>query len=177
MKKFLSVLLKFQQALGVILFLGLTAVVTLQITSRFIFHSPYIWSEEVARFLFFWVALTGASISVRLRRHFMIDVVATIHAPKKGSVADRVQRYLQIFGDASVLSFSLLLFYLGWEYTELGVFRSGINSGINMSLVYLAIPIAAGTMVIYATANLYETITGKSTKVSLDHNSKNIEES
>jgi TRAP-type C4-dicarboxylate transport system permease small subunit len=152
------VLLKVQEALGVVLFVGLTAVVTLQIVSRFVFHSPYIWSEEVARFLFFWVALTGASISVRLRRHFVIDVIHMMAADGSTRMA-RLEAWLRLFGDIAILGFSVLLFVLGWEYTGLGTFRVGTNSEINMSLVYAAIPFAAGTMITYSLANIVETLT------------------
>ena len=175
MKRVLEILLRAQSALGVVLFVALTIVVTLQIVSRFIFHSPFLWSEEVARFLFFWVALTGASISVRLRRHFVIDVFSFMHAPEKGTVKYRVQVYLKIFGDVCVLAFSVLLFYLGWQYTELGLFRTGTNSEVNMAAVYLAIPVAAGTMVVYGLANLIDLLTGEPTRKLPDHHNQNEE--
>jgi len=166
--KFVHVLLKVQEALGVVLFIGLTAVVTLQIVSRFVFHSPYIWSEEVARFLFFWVALTGASISVRLRRHFVIDVIQMAAVGGSARMA-RLQTWLRLFGDVAILGFSILLLVLGWEYTGLGTFRVGTNSEINMSLVYAAIPFAAGTMVTYSVANIIETLKDLRSDGHVDH--------
>ena len=39
---------------AVLVFAALTAVVSLQVLNRMALHLPLIWSEEVARFLFFW---------------------------------------------------------------------------------------------------------------------------
>lgn len=158
MAKLLDVLLKLQTGFGVALFLALTVVVTLQITSRFIFHSPYIWSEEVARFLFFWVALTGASISVRLRRHFVIDIVQMTVRSRDGETKGRLETTLALISDTLILAYSIFLFVLGWQYTGFGTFRVGTNSEINMAFVYAAIPFAAGTMTAYALGNLLVTL-------------------
>ena len=44
---------------AVALFAALTAVVALQVVNRLVLHLPITWSEEIARFLFFWVVLLG----------------------------------------------------------------------------------------------------------------------
>ncbi|MGI6038271.1 MAG: TRAP transporter small permease, partial [Limnochordia bacterium] len=74
MKRLVHWLEAIQGFFGVVLFTSLTAVVFLQVLTRYVFHSPVLWSEEMARFLFFWTALTGASISVKNQRHFVIEV-------------------------------------------------------------------------------------------------------
>lgn len=158
MGKIANTLLKVQNFLGVILFVGLTIVVTLQIFTRFVLHTPFIWSEEVARFLFFWVALTGASVSVRLRRHFVIDVLQMTASERGSGKRAKLDKILWIISDILILGYAIFLLKLGWEYTEFGVFRTGTNSQINMSIVYAAIPFAAGTMIIHAIANLIDTL-------------------
>lgn len=160
MRRALNILFKLQEVLGVLLFAGLTLVVTIQIVSRFVFHAPVIWSEEVARFLFFWVALTGAAMSVRLRRHFVIDVVQMSAASDTERALRFFDKVSSVIAQALILGFALLLLKLGWSYTALGTFRTGTNSEINMALVYAAIPFAAGTMAIYALANLYDLLSG-----------------
>ena len=69
-----SVLVAVNRVVATVLFALLTVVVALQVVSRFVIHAPFIWSEEAARFLFFWVVLLGAAMSVKDRRHFVIDV-------------------------------------------------------------------------------------------------------
>jgi TRAP-type C4-dicarboxylate transport system permease small subunit len=49
--------------------------VTLQIISRYTDLIPaYIWTEEMARFLFIWMIMIGAMIGVRESAHFEVDV-------------------------------------------------------------------------------------------------------
>src|SRR6476620_11993487 len=49
--------------------------VTLQIISRYTALIPsYIWTEEMARFLFVWTIMIGAMVGVRESAHFEVDV-------------------------------------------------------------------------------------------------------
>ena len=49
--------------------------VTLQIVSRYTpFIPSYIWTEEMARFLFVWTIMIGAMVGVREAQHFEVDV-------------------------------------------------------------------------------------------------------
>jgi hypothetical protein len=49
--------------------------VTLQIISRYTALIPsYIWTEEIARFLFIWTIMIGAMVGVRESSHFEVDV-------------------------------------------------------------------------------------------------------
>ena len=129
-------------------FVLLTAVVALQVFTRFVIQAPVIWSEEAARFLFFWVVMLGAAMSVKDRRHFVIDVIG------QGTSRGPTYRLVDVVPDACVLAFSLLLFVEGIGYTGVGLFRTASNSRVNMALVYAAIPTFAALSVIYTAANL-----------------------
>lgn len=136
--------------ISVILFGGLTAVVALQVFTRFVLHVPFLWSEEAARFLFFWVVLLGSASSVRTRRHFVIDVTM-----------GRVERWprrarlvFDIIPDLCVLAYSAFLLVQGIGYVRVGLLRTATNSGVSMSLVYAAIPVFAALSVLYAAGNL-----------------------
>src|ERR1044072_5542908 len=49
--------------------------VSLQIFSRYTELIPsYIWTEEMARFMFIWTVMIGAMIGVRESTHFEVDV-------------------------------------------------------------------------------------------------------
>src|SRR5438874_10957907 len=53
----------------------LVVPVTLQIISRYTALIPsYIWTEEMARFLFIWTIMIGAMFGVRESWHFEVDV-------------------------------------------------------------------------------------------------------
>lgn len=143
----LEVIAAINGAIATLLFVALTLVVALQVLSRFVLHLPIIWSEEAARFLFFWVVLLGAAMSVRTRRHFVLDVRGAGRGGERLRLADLVP-------DACVLAFSLLLVAQGVGYVDAGTLRIASNSLVNMGLVYAAIPVFGALSALYAGGNL-----------------------
>lgn len=134
--------------IATLLFVALTVVVALQVLTRFVLHVPFIWSEELARFLFFWVALLGAAMSVKSRRHFVLDVRSG------ASAGGRDVGAVDLVPDLCVLAFSVLLMVQGIGYVGVGWLRTASNSQVNMGLVYAAIPVFAGLSALYAAGNL-----------------------
>jgi TRAP-type C4-dicarboxylate transport system permease small subunit len=145
----IATLVAANRAIATVLFAMLTAVVALQVFSRFVIHAPLIWSEEVARFLFFWVVLLGAAVSVKDRRHFILNVIGD-----RTSGGPTLRFLLDIVPDVCMLAFSVLLLAEGTGYAQVGLFRTASNSRVNMALVYSAIPTFAVLSAIYAAANL-----------------------
>src|SRR5882672_4917011 len=73
--------------------------VSLQIFSRYTQLIPaYIWTEEMARFLFIWMVMIGAMIGVHEGSHFEVDVWPTLGA-KAGAL-------LQIVSGVFILLFA-----------------------------------------------------------------------
>lgn len=143
-------MLRLNGLIAVLVFAALTAVVSLQVLNRLVLHWPIIWSEEAARFLFLWVVMLGAAISVRRRRHFVLDLTRGGHRRTVG----RRSLTIALFPDACVLGFSVFLLLEGIGYMRTGLFRTATNSGVNMALVYAAIPTFAALSIAYSAANL-----------------------
>lgn len=143
-------MLRINGLVAVLIFAALTLVVGLQVVNRLALHLPIIWSEEAARFLFFWVVLLGAAIGVRRRRHFVLDL-----APRRqGASATRLRVLLDLVPDVCVLAFAVFLLIQGISYVRTGVFRTATNSGLNMAVVYAAIPTFAALSIVYSVINL-----------------------
>src|SRR3954464_13241103 len=82
--------------------------VSLQIFSRYTQLIPaYIWTEEMARFLFIWMVMIGAMIGVREGSHFEVDVWPDLGA--KATAA------LQPPAGALARLFALVFLSAGWE--------------------------------------------------------------
>ena len=148
--RFLKALLKINGAIAVALFAALTLVVSLQVLTRFVLHLPFIWSEELSRFLFFWVVMLGAAMSVKNRRHFVIDVTMG----RIDTWSPNLRFLLNAFPHLCILAFAALLSVQGIGYTRIGLLRTATNSQVNMGLVYLAIPVFAALTFLYALGNL-----------------------
>ena len=145
MKKFINLIEKIQTFYGVIIFLILTIVVFIQILSRFVFHNPVIWSEEVARFLLFWMVLMGASVSVKHDTHYIIEFVM----PEK-IINLTLRKIFLLIPVLCILLFGVLITIYGYEYFRMARFRIGPGSNISMQYVFVAIPIAGVSMFIYS---------------------------
>ena len=68
--------------------------VTLQMISRFTQLIPaWIWTEEMARFLFIWMVMLGAMIGVRDGSHFDVDVWPELKPRANALLRDCVKQY------------------------------------------------------------------------------------
>src|SRR6187551_2250142 len=96
----------------VVLCVGILVIpVTLQIFSRYTELIPsYIWTEEMARFMFIWTIMIGAMIGVRESTHFEVDVW-----PQMGARAEAVARLL---GRLGVLAAACVFVFAGLEFTR-----------------------------------------------------------
>ena len=145
-----SLLARVHGMVAVLLFVLLTIVVGLQVLTRFVLHLPLIWSEEAARFLFFWVVLLGAAMSVRTRRHFVLDIAMGSDWTMRRST----RLLLDLIPQLCVAGFSLFLLVQGIAYARAGLLRTATNSQINMGLVYVAIPVFAALSIVYSAVNM-----------------------
>jgi TRAP-type C4-dicarboxylate transport system permease small subunit len=82
--------------------------VTMQVIARFTPLLPaYIWTEELARFLFIWMVMLGAMIGVREGTHFEVDVWPDLKP--------RATALLRIVSHLFVLVFALVFIWWGTD--------------------------------------------------------------
>src|SRR3954465_5757882 len=80
--------------------------VTLQVISRYTpFIPSYIWTEEMARFLFVWTIMIGAMIGVREAQHFEVDVWPNL--------SRRPEAAVRIVARLGVLAMALVFVWAG----------------------------------------------------------------
>jgi TRAP-type transport system small permease protein len=128
--------------LTVLLFL-LVIPVTLQIVARYTEYIPrYIWTEEAARFLFIWIIMIGASIAVRERTHFDVDIL-----PKPTTA--RWKAISELVVDAAILVIAVVFLAYGWGYAAFGYSQTSELTGINMVTMHLAFPLAGATWIVF----------------------------
>jgi TRAP-type C4-dicarboxylate transport system permease small subunit len=116
--------------------------VSLQIFSRFTEIIPhYIWTEEMARFLFIWTIMIGAMIGVRERLHFEVDVW-----PKLKPRSDAIVRLVANLG---VLALALVFVWSGIEFTRFAWNRISELAELPLWLIHVAWPIAGLTWLLF----------------------------
>ncbi|MBX5453690.1 MAG: TRAP transporter large permease subunit [Acidobacteriia bacterium] len=77
------------------------------VVSRYVFHTPLVWSDELAETLFLWLAMLGAGVAFRRREH--MRMTAAVNA-----LAERPQMFFSTV--ATVTSLACLVFFLEPAY-------------------------------------------------------------
>ena len=124
-------------AVGVLIF-----PVGLQIFSRYTDLIPaYIWTEEMARFLFVWMVMIGAMVGVRDGAHFEVDVW-----PQLGA---RGTALLKIVSSVFVLGFALVFIWGGWLFTRFAFHRISELAELPLWMIHVAWPLTGITWILF----------------------------
>jgi tripartite ATP-independent transporter DctM subunit len=72
------------QTLGALLVLAEVTILFAGVTSRYIFDSPIFWTDELANFLFLWLAMLGVVVALRSDSHMRLTTLAAWVPPVWG---------------------------------------------------------------------------------------------
>ena len=135
----------------------LVVPVTLQIISRYTALIPsYIWTEEMARFLFIWTIMIGAMIGVRESTHFEVDVWPRL--------ASRGEALVRLTGRLGVLAAAMVFVWAGIHFTQFAWHRISELAELPLWLIYVAWPVTGVTWLIFLGEQLLDdlrTISGR----------------
>jgi TRAP-type C4-dicarboxylate transport system permease small subunit len=116
--------------------------VTLQIVARFTQLIPHwIWTEEMARFLFIWMVMLGAMVGIRDGSHFDVDVWPELK-PKANAL-------LRIVSNVFVLVFALVFIWYGIKFVQFGWNQTSELADLPMAWIFVAWPLAGFTWVLF----------------------------
>lgn len=117
--------------------------VTLQIISRYTpFIPSYIWTEEMARFLFIWTIMVGAMVGVREAQHFEVDVWPNLSRRSEAAV--------RILARLGVLALALVFLLAGMEFTRFAWNRTSELADLPLWLIHIAWPVTGATWIVFA---------------------------
>jgi TRAP-type transport system small permease protein len=127
----------------VVISVGILVIpVSLQIFSRYTDLIPsYIWTEEMARFLFIWTVMIGAMIGVRESTHFEVDVWPKL--PPRG------EAFARLLGRLGVLVAAFVFVRAGIFFTQFAWNRTSELADLPLWLIHIAWPITGVTWIIF----------------------------
>ncbi len=146
-------------ALGGLVELAAAAIVLIEIlvlfagvVARYVFHSPLVWSDELAYILFLWLSMLGAVVALRRGEHMRMTALVNHIGP-----ARRAQ--LEAGALAASLAFLFLILAPAIEYAHEEHFI--ITPALELSNAWraAAIPVAMGLMAVVALLRLLRTQT------------------
>jgi TRAP-type transport system small permease protein len=118
-----------------LMFALMVGLVLAQVVARK-FLEPLVWSEELARYVFTWVAFLGWVIATDRRTHIAITQGVDRAGP-------RLRRVLLAFGDGATLVLMALLLWQGLRLVGNNAGIDAVSLPLSIALVYAAVPLAA----------------------------------
>jgi TRAP-type C4-dicarboxylate transport system permease small subunit len=116
--------------------------VTLQIISRYTQLFPaWIWTEEMARFLFIWMVMLGAMVGIRDGSHFDVDVWPELKP--------RANALLRLISNVFVLVFALVFIWYGVKFAQFGWNQNSELAELPMGFIFVAWPLTGVTWVLF----------------------------
>jgi TRAP-type C4-dicarboxylate transport system permease small subunit len=142
--RFLSLLLVISVAI-------LVVPVSLQIFSRFTEIIPrYIWTEEMARFLFVWSIMLGANLGVREGTHFTVDLF-----PRMGK---RAEAAMTLLSGTFILVFAFVFLWWGIEFTQFALNRISELAELPLWYIHIAWPITGLSWLLFQGERMYDAL-------------------
>lgn len=132
---------------------SLAIPVGMQVISRYTGLIPtYLWTEELATFIFVWVVMIGSMLAVWDGTHF--DVVITRDATRPlGALIQKGVVYV------AIMVFALLFAWYGIEYAKVGSIQSSVMMRANLLWTYVTVPLAGAVWAIFAAYRLSQAVT------------------
>jgi len=116
--------------------------VSLQIFSRYTDLIPsYIWTEEMARFMFIWTIMLGAMVGVREWTHFEVDLWPRLSRRSTAAV-----RLLSRLG---VLAMACVFVFAGITFTKFAWNRTSELADLPLWLIHVAWPVTGVTWIVF----------------------------
>ena len=113
------------------------------VTSRYVFRSPLVWSDELASILFLWLSMLGAVVALRRGEHMrMTGIVAR--------VGPNLRALLEAMALTASIALLILIFPHAMEYAEEERFIVTPALEITNAWRASAIPVGVGLMLIAA---------------------------
>ncbi len=92
-----------------LLVLAEIAVLLAGIVGRYVFHSPLVWSDELAGILFLWLAMLGSVLAFQRDEHMRMTAIV-------GKLGPDARAFLDVIAVAASLAFLLLVIHPAYEF-------------------------------------------------------------
>jgi TRAP-type transport system small permease protein len=140
--RFDNLLARAEAAALITLVAVMTLVVFLQVVYRYVLVQPLHWSEELARYLFIWLSILGATLGLQKRGHFGLDFFYRMLPVQK-------KQFLQLLIHLLVGCVILVILIQGVKLVQATALQKSPAMEISMGWAYACLPVGAGLMVIH----------------------------
>ncbi|QGZ66853.1 TRAP transporter large permease [Paraburkholderia acidisoli] len=117
------------------------------VISRYVFHAPLVWSDELTGILFMWLAMLGAVLALRRGEHMRMTAVV-------GRLAPRARAFVDTFAIGVSIALLALLLQPAYEFAagEIPIQTPALE--ISNAWHAMALPVGAALMLIVGVIRL-----------------------
>jgi len=137
---------------GAVLVVAETCILFAGVVSRYVFDSPLMWTDELATFLFLWLAMFGAVVAVRRGAHMRLTTFIEWVAPD-------IRAWLATVAELVVIVFTIELIVPTVAYLKVQASTELITLDISDGYRVVALLVGAGLISLVALLRLLETTT------------------
>lgn len=130
------------------------------VVSRYVFHRPLIWSDELASILFIWLAMLGSVVALRRGEHMRMTALVSQASPER-------RAFWELLATAACLAFLVMVAWPAIEYTleERDITTPAL--AISNAWRVCAIPIGVGLMGFFAILRLLRSTSLKTSALAV----------
>ncbi len=125
----------------------LLLAVTIQVAGRYVWFIPqYLWPQEVVNFSLIWAIFLGSILGVRENTHFNVDIFQY----RGQRIHPALSVFLKIVSYLVLAAMVFVFTFYGWTYfTKWGLIQESEITGMNLGLVYVAVPVTGVSWLLY----------------------------
>ena len=122
-------------ALCVALIALMAIVVLIGVYFRYVVGNPFMWTEELARFLMLWSGFLAINIAMRRDAHIKIDFIFN-------ALPDVLRKIVEVLVDLLMTAFLVFLTFKGYQMA-MGSIMNAMSMDFSMFWIYMAVPLGA----------------------------------
>jgi TRAP-type C4-dicarboxylate transport system permease small subunit len=120
-------------AVSVFIYAAMSAVTLMGVFFRYVMQSPFMWTDEVARYLMLWLGFLGIQLAMRRKVHVSIEVLAGFLPPK-------ILKFKNVIVNLLIAFFLVIILKESWLMTNRTIMMGQVLN-ISMFWAYISLPI------------------------------------
>ena len=134
-EKINNILIRINEFIAQFFLFLIMSIGVLQVFCRYCLNSSLTWSEETMRYMLLWLIFTTLPIAAKSEKHISLNIILEHVSPK-------IKKWMEIVINLIEIIVIVILATHSIEVVALGKLLKGSSINIQMSYVYIIVPIS-----------------------------------
>lgn len=139
---FFRLLSRLVESLIIVIATFIVAIVTAEVTLRYLFSHSLIFTEELSRYLMVWIVFLGSALAIRDGSHIRIQFLVN-------RLGSRMQQIVKLAAYALIVTFLVFITIEGLKILPRQLQQMCITIDVSLFYFYLAIPVGSILMIVF----------------------------